>query len=95
MSVFPQNRLRHLITAGNISLHIAATTRVIINGETEVLLLLSAQECLKLCRTPKLTPTFQTIRTDLIAIVLHRQGEMIICLHAEKTITEGLISHHP
>jgi hypothetical protein len=94
-SVSPQSRLRHLTTPGIISLRFVETTAVNtveISGEIEVLLL-SAQDCLKLCRTPKSTLTSQIIRTDRIATVLHRQGETTISLHGERTITEGLMSH--
>jgi hypothetical protein len=96
MLAFHQSRLHRPITAGKISLLIAATTGVIsveISGEIEAPILLSAQECLRLCRMPKSTPTSQTTPMDQIVTVLH-QGETTICLQDERTIIEELISHH-
>jgi hypothetical protein len=97
MLAFHQSRLHRLITAGKICLLIAATTGVIsveISGEIEGPLLLPAQECPRLCRTPKSTPTSQTTPTDQIVTVLHHQGETTIYLQEGRTTTEELISHH-
>jgi hypothetical protein len=94
---FHRSRLHRLITAGKISLLIAATTGLIsveINGEIEVPLLFPAQECPRLCRMPKSTPTSQTTPMGQIVTVLHHQGETTIRLQGERTITEELISHH-
>jgi hypothetical protein len=94
---FHQSHLHRLITAGKICLLIAATTGVIsveISGGIEVPILFPAQECPRLCRIPKSTPTSQTTPTDQIVTVLRQQGETTIYLQEERTITEELISHH-
>src|ERR1700722_15473655 len=80
---FHRSRLHRLITAGKISLLIAATTELIsgeTNGEIGGPLLLPAQECPRLCRMPKSTLTSQITPTDQIVTVLHHQGETTICL---------------